>query len=124
MNLVFWVKLVHTLIFFFASTCIMYVVYCGVAGKENRYLWTSIAIILFIGAMYAANGMECPLASLVQRLAGRRNVADIFFPDWFARNIMPVSTVIFVIGASLVARNRYFRRRSDKRLQARQKPRA
>ena len=124
MDSIFWVKLIHTLIFFFASICIAYVVYCGVSGKVNRYLWASIAIILLIGVSYAANGFECPLASLVYRLAGRRGVPDIFFPDWFASNIMPVSTVIFVIGAALVVRNRYFRRKSNKRSQATQKPRA
>ena len=113
MDWIYWVKLVHTLIFFFASGCILYVVYCGVVGKTNRYLWAALGIVLAIGIIYAANGFECPVATLVHRLAGRRDVPDIFFPDWFARNIMSVSTVIYIFGVALVARNQYRERKSN-----------
>jgi hypothetical protein len=114
MDLIFWVKLTHTLIFFCASACIIHVVYCGVADRTDKYLWASVAIVGAIGLIYAANGFECPVATLVYRLAGRRNVADIFLPDWFARNIVPVSTPIYLIGMALVARNWYRHRKSDK----------
>lgn len=112
MDIIYWVKILHTLIFFLASVCIMYIVYCGITGKINRYLWIAIGIIFAIGIIHAANGFECPLATLVHRLAGRRDVADIFLPDWFARNIMPVSTVIFVIGVVLIVRSEYRRRKA------------
>ncbi len=123
MDWIFWTKLAHTLIFFFASGCIVYVVYCGVVGKTNHYLLASIGIVFAIGAIYAANGFECPLATLVHRLVGRRDVPDIFFPDWFANKIMPVSTVVYVIGVVLVSRSLYRDRKSDKRLQTTRKPR-
>jgi hypothetical protein len=116
MDLIFWIKLLHTLVFFFASACIGYVVYCGVTNKTDGYLWASIAVVSLIGVAYAANGFECLLSSIIYRLAGRRDVADIFFPDWFANNIMPVSTPIFVIGTALVLRNQYFRRKANMRL--------
>lgn len=91
----------------------MYIVYCGVVGKTNNYLWASIGIVFLIGLTYAVNGFECPMASLVYQLAGRRDVPDIFFPNWFARNIMPVSTVIYVVGVVLVARNAFRNRKSN-----------
>ena len=112
MDWIFWIKLVHTLIFFFASGCIVYVVYCGIIGKTNRYLITCLGIVFAIGVIYAINGFECPLASAVHQLEGRRDVADIFFPDWFANKIMPVSTGIYLVGAVLVARNLYRNRKS------------
>ena len=107
MDLIYWTKLVHTLIFLFASGCILYVVYCGVTGKTNRYLWASSGIVSAIGIVYAINGFECPLATLVHQLAGRRDVPDIFFPDWFANKIMPVSTLVYLIGMALISRNHY-----------------
>jgi hypothetical protein len=113
MDWIYWTKLVHTLIFFFASACIVYVVYCGVVGKTDRYLWAALGIVLAIGVIYAANGFECPLATLVHRLAGRCDVPDIFLPDWCSRNIMPVSTAIYILGAALVARHRYRERKSN-----------
>ena len=114
MDWIYWIKLAHTLIFFFASTCIMYVVYCGVVGKTNIFLWASIVIVFMIGLIYAVNGLECPLATMVHQLAGRRDVPDIFFPDWFANNIMPVSTVIYVVGVVLIGRNHYREKKSNR----------
>ena len=112
MDIIFWIKLLHSLIFFLASVCIMYIVYCGITGKINRYLWMAIGIIFAIGIIHTANGFECPLTTLVHQLTGRRDVADIFLPDWIATNIMPVSTVIFVIGVALIVRGEYRRRKS------------
>ena len=112
-DMIYWVKLIHTLIFFVASVCILYIVYCGIAGKIDRYLWTAIGIIFAIGIIHAANGFECPLTTVVYRLAGRRDVADIFLPDWFARNIMPVSAVIYAIGVVLIARRQYRARKAN-----------
>ena len=66
-----------------------------------------MTIVFLIGLIYAINGFECPLATLVHHLSGEKDVADIFFPDWFARNIMPVSTVLYVFGAVLVIKNRF-----------------
>ena len=111
--MIYWIKLIHTVIFFVAAVCILYIVYCGIAGKIDRYLWTAIGIIFAIGIIHAANGFECPLATLVHRLAGQRDVADIFLPDWFARNIMPVSAVIYAIGVVLIVRRQYRTRKAN-----------
>jgi len=123
MDWIYLTKLTHTLIFVFVSGCIVYVVYCGVVGKTNRYLWASIGIVLAIGITYAANGFECPLATLVHQLAGRHNVPDIFFPDWFANKIMPVSTIIYLIGVMLVFRNLYRYKKSNEGFQPTRNPR-
>jgi len=92
----------------------VYIVYCGVANKTDRYLISSVVIVLAVGIIYAINGFECPLATVVHQLAGRRDVPDIFFPDWFANRIMPVSTIIYIIGVVLVARNLYNDRKTKK----------
>lgn len=113
MDMIYWIKLIHTLIFFVASVCILYIVYCGIAGKIDRYLWMAIGIIFVIGIIHAANGFECPLATLVYRLAGRRDVADMFLPDWFAGNIMPVSAVVYAIGVVLIVRRQYRTRKAN-----------
>ena len=52
--------------------------------------------------------------TIVHHLAGCRSVADIFFPDWFANKIMPVSAGVYVVGAALVARRLYRDRKSGK----------
>lgn len=119
MDWIFWIRLIHTLVFLFASSCIAYIVFCGVTGRINRYLWASMGIVAGIGLIYAINGFECPLATAVHELAGRRDVSDIFFPDWFANRIMPISTVVYLAGATLVSRqllhDRKVRKKTGKR---------
>ena len=91
-------------------------------GRTNRYLWVAAGVVLAIGIIYAVNGFECPLSTAVHRLAGRRDVPDIFFPDWFANKIMPVSTAIYVVGMLLASRNVYRDRKAAKRPQSTQGP--
>lgn len=107
MDWIYWTKLFHTLIFFVVSGCILYVVYCGITGRTNRFLWASSGFVLLIGVLYAINGFECLLATLVHRLAGRRDVSDIFLPDWIANKIMLVSTLVYLVGMILIAGNLY-----------------
>ncbi len=104
---IYWLQLIHTAVFFFASGCVLYVVYCGLVGRTNTFLWTSMAVASLIGAANFLNGFECPLTTLIYHLAGRRDIADIFLPYWFARLIMPVSAAVFTFGVALVARNHY-----------------
>lgn len=110
MNWIYWLQVFHTGVFFFASGCVLYVVYCGVVGRTNAFLWASMGIASLIGAANFLNGFECPLTTLIYHLAGSRDIADIFLPDWFARLIMPVSAAVFAVGVALVARNHYLRR--------------
>ena len=112
MDFIFWLKLVHTAIFLFASFCIGYVVYCGFYNKSGSFLKISHAVVLSIGIAYVANGFECIISTLVHDIAGRRDDSDIFFPDWFARNIVPVSTVVYLVGVSAIIRNSVMKKRS------------
>ena len=123
MDWIYWTRLVHTLIFLGVSGCIVYIIYCGISKTTNRYLISSLVIVLTVGVIYAINGFECPLATFVHQMAGRRDVPDIFFPDWFANRIMPVSTVIYIIGVVLIARNLYNDRKSKKHSQRTRNPR-
>lgn len=107
MDWIYLLQVVHTAVFFFASGCVLYVVYCGLVGQTNVFLWTSMSVASLIGAANFLNGFECPLTTLIYHLAGRRDIADIFLPYRFARLIMPVSAAVFTLGVALVARNHY-----------------
>jgi len=62
-------------------------------------------VVSLSGVAYAVKGFERLLSSIIYRLAGRRDLADIFLSDWLALKIMPVSTPVFLIGTTLVVRN-------------------
>ncbi len=123
MDWIYWTKFLHTLIFFFVSACIVYIVYCGIVGKTNRFLMASLGIVLAVGVIYAINGFECPLSTIIYKLSGRHDISDIFFPDWFANKIMAISSTIYLIGVALFARNLYREKKSNKRFHPKQNPR-
>jgi len=101
---IFLIKALHTAVFFAASSCILYALYCGIVGRASRkLLLVAIAIPSLIGIFWWLNGRECLLSSMIYRLAdGDRTQTDIFLPDWMARMIMPVSTPLLALAACLV----------------------
>jgi hypothetical protein len=110
---IFLVKLLHTVVFVFASICILYVLWAGLTGTATSgRLLAAIVIPLGIGVLWWLNGRECLLSSVIYRLAGGdRTQADIFLPDWVASRIMPVSTFLLAAGAGLVLWRRFKERK-------------
>ena len=102
-------KSFHTGIFLFMSGCILYVIYCGAV---RRYDWTlglalgalTLEIIVFLG-----NGRRCPLTDLALKYGdstGNDWIADIFLPRWAAQMIVPVSSLLLILGLVLLVINR------------------
>jgi hypothetical protein len=96
------IKALHTAVFLAASGCILYVVYCAAVGRARRWwLRTAILVPIAIGAAWWLNGHECLLSTVIYRLAGGDHAApDIYLPDWMARNIMPVSTMVLAFAGA------------------------
>jgi hypothetical protein len=103
-TLIFFIQVLHTAVFAFISTCIAYVVYCGVTGRASKWLLRScIAIPAAAGLVWRLNGSECPLASIVYRLSGGDgSIPDLLLPVWLSRWIMTGSTLIICFGVTLV----------------------
>ena len=99
-----FVRVFHLGVFFFVSSCILYVLYCGAFGGGSKWLLRiCIAIPTTVGVVWRLNGGECPLASLVYRLAGGdKTTSDILLPLWFSRWIMTGSTIVLAVGIVLV----------------------
>ncbi len=112
-----WLKLAHTAIFAAASAGILYTLYCGVRGIENRWLYASVALTVGIAACLVLNGCVCPLQTLARRLAGTpdQGVSDIYLPRAVADLIVPVSSPLAVTGIALVAWRAWRRRYPPKR---------
>jgi hypothetical protein len=97
------IKLVHTLIFWFLSFCVVCVLYSGVAGRTSTWTWVAAGFILVEGVVLAACGWKCPLTILAERQgAVRGSVTDIFLPKRVADQIFPVCGTLYVVGLVLV----------------------
>ena len=99
---IFHVKLVHTLIFWVLSTCVLFSLYGGVADQITPWTWAAVGLVLVESVVLAASGWTCPLTILAERLgAVRGSVSDIFLPKWLADRIFPICGTTY--GVALVA---------------------
>jgi hypothetical protein len=97
------IKLVHTVIFWIFSFCVVYTLYSGVANRISTWTWVAIGLLLLEGVVLVVSGWTCPLTILVERQGVERgSVADIFLPKWFADRIFPICGTAFGIGVALI----------------------
>ncbi len=100
---VFQIKLVHTLVFWLLSFCVLYVLYSGVTGRVGPWTWVAAGLLLVESLVLAAFGGVCPLTILAERQgAARGSVTDIFLPKRVADQIFPVCGTLYVVGLLLV----------------------
>ena len=100
---IFHVKLVHTLIFWLLSTCVLYALFSGVADRIDGWTWGAVGLVLVESVVLVAFRWTCPLTLLAERLGARRgSVTDIFLPKWFADRIFPICGTTYVIALVLI----------------------
>jgi hypothetical protein len=100
---IFHVKLIHTLIFWILSACVLYALFSGIADQITRWTWIAVGLVLLETTVLAASGWTCPLTILTERLgAVRGSVADIFLPKWFADRIFPICGTTYGIALLLI----------------------
>ena len=98
------IKLVHTLIFWVLSLCVVYALFSGVANRITVWTWAAVGLLLIESVVLAASGWTCPLTILAERQGALRgSVTDIFLPKWLADRIFPICGTLFGIAVILVA---------------------
>jgi len=94
----FQVKLVHTVIFWILSLCVVYALVSGLADRITTWTWVAVGLVLIESVVLALSGWTCPLTILAERLGdGHGSVADIFLPTWLADRIFPVCGTTYAI---------------------------
>jgi hypothetical protein len=87
----FQVKLVHTVIFWILSLCVVHALVSGLADRITTWTWVAVGLVLIESVVLALSGWTCPLTILAERLGdGHGSVADIFLPGWLAERIFPI----------------------------------
>lgn len=100
----FQIKLVHTIVFWILSACVVYALYGGIVGRIDATTWVAVGLLLLESIVLAAFGWTCPLTLLAERQGAQRgSVADIFLPAWLAERIFPVCGTAFGIALLLIA---------------------
>jgi hypothetical protein len=100
----FFIKLVHTAVFIFMSSCLLYVLYCGITKTYNWLLLLAIGALLIEGLALLLNHWRCPITTFAEkRGAVKGSITDTLLPPWIARNVFRVSPFLFAAGLILLA---------------------
>ena len=101
----FWIKLLHTLIFLVESVAILYILYSGIVNVRGTGLLIAVIIVLMEIVVFVGSGARCPLTKLARSLGdktGNDFIADMFLPERFARLIPLVCGSLAGIGLMVV----------------------
>ena len=98
------VKVVHTVIFWILSACVVHVLFSGVTDRITTWTWVAAGLVLIESIVLVAFGWTCPLTILTERLgAARGSVTDIFLPKWLADRIFPICGTAYAVALVLIA---------------------
>jgi hypothetical protein len=98
------VKVVHTVIFWVLTTCVLFALYSGLADRITAWTWAAVGLVVIEGIVLIAFGWICPLTLLAERLGSPRgSVADLFLPKWFADRIFPICGTTFLLACIVLA---------------------
>lgn len=100
---IFRIKLVHSIVFWLLSACVLYALFSGVADRVNPWTWVAVGLLLVESVILAASGWRCPLTVLAERRGALRgSVTDIFLPRWFADRIFPVCGTLYIVAIVII----------------------
>ena len=100
---IFQIKLVHTIIFWVLSLCVVYALFSGIAGQVTPWTWVAVGLLLVEGVVLVVSGWTCPLTLLAERVgAARGSVTDIFLPKWLADRIFPICGTAYAVALVLI----------------------
>ena len=97
------IKVVHTVVFWILSACVVYALFSGVADRITVWTWVAVGLIVVEGVALMLAGWTCPLTLLAERQgAVRGSVADLFLPKWFADRIFPICGTAYAVAVVIL----------------------
>jgi hypothetical protein len=114
------IMVAHTLVWFSIESCMVYVLYAGLANRTDRRAAIAAGVIAAESLVFAANGFRCPLTDVAESLGAEHgSVTDIYLPAGFARNLPAIHVPLLALALFLHGRNlrrqRAVRRASGRR---------
>lgn len=99
----FYIKLMHTIIWFFYVLIIFYILYAGIYNRIDLFLWISVGLVILEGIVLIIFKLKCPITILGYKYSDNQEAGfDIFLPKWLAKNNKTIFTIIFMIGILII----------------------
>ncbi len=100
---VFYIKLIHSLLFFLIVICTLYLLYSAVFDDLTTLTWFSFAVVIVELATLVLNDWQCPLTDLAeQKGAEVGSVADLFLPQRLSDHLFTIFGIVFSVTCLLL----------------------
>jgi len=96
-------RLVHALIAIGFLSSIGYVWWCALTAQRGRWLWPATAALAGEGVLVAANGGECPLGPLGDRVGDQVPLFELVLSPRAARLAVPALGGVAALGFGVMA---------------------
>lgn len=93
---VFYIKLVHSLLFFLIGICTIYVFIAAALDHITWLTWMAFGVAVVELLALVFNEWRCPLTDLAENMGAEvGSVADLFLPKWLSDNLFRVFGILF-----------------------------
>jgi hypothetical protein len=98
-----FVRWIHTLIYVAMVVAIAVLLHAGITGHSGTALWVSLGLLGAESAVFALNGMRCPLTALAVRYGAEKGYAfDTLLPERFTRCTFRFFGTLTAVGLALL----------------------
>lgn len=95
---VFYIKLIHSLLFFLIAISTVYVFMTAALNQINNLTWWALGIVFIELAALVVNNWRCPLTDLAEQQGAEvGSVADLFLPKWLSDYLFTIFGWFFLI---------------------------
>jgi hypothetical protein len=98
------VRFVHAAIATWFLLAIAYVWWCALTGRRGTLLDFAVTALVAEGALVAANGGDCPLRGLQERVGDPVPLFELVLSPRAARRAVPVLGAVSALGIALIGR--------------------
>jgi hypothetical protein len=103
-KIVFYIKLIHSLLFFLIAICTIYVLLTAALDQINQFTWWAFGVVIIELLALVINDWRCPLTDLAEQQGAEvGSVADLFLPKWLSDHLFATFGVIFFITCLLLS---------------------
>ncbi len=100
---VFYIKLIHSVLFFLIGISTIYVFVTAVLDQINSLNWWAFGVAVIELLALLLNNWRCPLTDLAEQQGAEvGSAANLFLPKWLSDQLFPIFGVFFVITCLLL----------------------
>ena len=97
-------RALHGLVTVAFLLAIVYVWWCALTGRRDRWLRVAVAALVTEGAFVTANRGDCPLGGMQERLGDPMPLFELVLSPTAARRAVPVLGAVTAAGMLLLSR--------------------